>query len=286
MAVYKRTYRAYSGPLTPTWSRFLVMHRFSRSNLFRSKFQTTFFVLCFFFPLLCALGIYANSHLSVFTFLGRRSGPFLDIDGKFFAIYLGVQSALAFILTAFIGPSLVSPDLANGALTLYLCRPLTRTEYVLGKMSVLVITLSWITWLPGLVLFFVQVSLVGSRWMLDNAWIALAIIMGSLIWIVLLSLLALAISAWVRWRIVAGMLLLGVFFFGSGFAQAINAVLRTQHGYLLDISRLMAIVWTSLFRDSTRQPFSATEAWFGLLAFAACCLYLLMRKVKANEVVR
>lgn len=286
MAVYKRAYRAYSGPLTPTWSRFLVMYRSSRSSVFRSKFQTTFFVLCFFFPLLCLLGIYANSHLSVFTFLGRRSGPLLDIDGKFFAIYLGVQSALAFVLTVFVGPGLVSPDLSNGALTLYLCRPLTRSEYVLGKMSVLMTTLSWITWLPGLILFFVQGSVAGPRWIFDNAWIAVALVLGSLIWIVLLSLLALAISAWVRWRIVAGMLLLGIFFFGAGFAQAINAVLRTQHGYLLDISRLMAIVWTSLFRDSTSQPFSATEAWLGLLAFAACCLYLLMRKVKANEVVR
>ncbi len=286
MAVYKRSYRGYAGDLTPTWSRFLVMYRFSRRTLFRSKFQTVFFVLCFFFPILCLLGIYANSHLSAFSFLGQRAGPFLDIDGKFFAIYLGVQAALAFILTAFIGPGLVSPDLANGALTLYLCRPLSRTEYVLGKMSVLFITLSWITWLPGLVLFFVQGSLSGRQWMFDNAWIASALVLGSLIWIVVLSLLALALSAWVKWRIVAGALLLGVFFLGAGFAQAVNAVLRTQHGYLLDLSRLMAIVWTSLFRDATEQPFSVTEAWIGLLAIAAFCLYLLMRKVKANEVIR
>jgi ABC-2 type transport system permease protein len=286
MAVYKRVYRGYGGHLTPEWSRFLVMYRFSRKALFRSKFQTAFFVLCFFFPLLCLLGIYANSHLSVFSFLGQRSGPFLDIDGKFFAIYLGVQAALGFLLTAFIGPGLVSPDLTNGALTLYLCRPLSRTEYVLGKMSVLFITLSYITWLPGLVLFFVQASLSGPQWMFDNAWIAAAMIMGSLIWIVVLSLLALALSAWVRWRIVAGALLLGVFFIGAGFAQAVNAVLRTQHGYLLDISRLMSIIWTNLFRDSTEQPLSVTEAWIGLLAISAFCLYLLMRKVKANEIVR
>ena len=32
MAVYKRTYRGYSGPLTPTWSRFLVLYRFSRER--------------------------------------------------------------------------------------------------------------------------------------------------------------------------------------------------------------------------------------------------------------
>src|SRR5882757_1754750 len=286
MAVYKRTYRGYSGEITPTWSRFLVLYRFSRRTLFRSKVQTAFFVLCFFFPVLCVLGIYANSHLSAFAFLGQRTGPFLEINGRFFSIYLGVQAAFAFLITAFIGPGLVSPDLANGALTLYLCRPLSRTEYVLGKMSVLFITLSWITWLPGLVLFFVQASLSGWQWMWDNFWIARAIVLGSLVWMLVLSLAALALSAWVKWRIVAGALLLGMFFLGAGFARAINAVLRTQQGYLVDISQLVSIVWHDLFREASDPPFSVAEASIALLVFTTFCLYLLMRKVRANEVVR
>lgn len=286
MAVYKRTYRGYSGAITPTWSRFLVLYRFSRRTLFRSKVQTGFFVLCFFFPLLCLLGIYANAHLSAFAFLGQRTSSFLEINGKFFSVYLDVQAAFAFLLTAFIGPGLVSPDVSNGALTLYLCRPLSRTEYVLGKMSVLFITLSWITWLPGLVLFFVQASLSGWQWMWDNAWIARAIVLGSLIWILVLSLASLALSAWVKWRIVAGALLLGLFFLGAGFGRAINAVLRTQQGYLIDLSQLVSIVWHDLFRDIGEPPLSVAEAWIALLAFTSFCLYLLMRKVKANEVVR
>ncbi len=51
MAVYRRNYRPYSGTLTPEWSRFLVLFRYSRRNLFRSKIQTGFFVLCFFYPI-------------------------------------------------------------------------------------------------------------------------------------------------------------------------------------------------------------------------------------------
>ena len=131
-----------------------------------------------------------------------------------------------------------------------------------------------------------QGSLSGWQWMWDNIWIAGAIVVGSLVWIVVLSLLALALSAWVKWRVVAGALLLGVLFMGAGFAHAINAVLRTQHGYLIDISQLVSIIWHDLFRDSADRPFSVAEAWIALLAFAGFCLYLLMRKVKANEVVR
>lgn len=286
MAVYKRTYRGYSGPLTPTWSRFLVLFRFSRRNLFRSKAATAFFVLCFFFPLLCMLGLYANAHLSAFTLLAGRSGPLFTVDSSFFLNYLRVQCSFAFILTAFVGPGLVSPDLANGALTLYLCRPVTRTEYVLGKMSVLAIVLSWITWIPGLLLFIVQASLSGWGWFTQNFYMAVAVLLGSWIWIITLALLALALSAWVKWRMAAGALLLAVLFMGSGFAHAINAVLGTTQGFLIDISQLVAVIWHGLLRDTEDLPFSQTEAWIALLAIAGACLFLLMRKVRANEVVR
>jgi len=287
MAVYKRTYRGYSGGLTAAWSRFLVLFRYSRRSLFRSKLMNGFFVLCFFFPLLCLLGIYANDHLSAISFIGQRfNGPLLKIDGKFFVLFLSIQTALAFILTAFIGPGLVSPDLANGGLTLYLCRPLSRIEYVLGKLSVLAIVLSAVTWIPGLVLFFVQASLSGWDWMINNSWIAGGIILGSWIWILSISLLALALSAWVKWRVAAGALLLGVLFLGAAFSQAINHVLQTQQGFLIHISKLINIIWQDLLHESGDRDLPAGEAWFGILAFAALCFYVLMKKIRANEVVR
>jgi ABC-2 type transport system permease protein len=263
-----------------------VLYRASRRNLFRSKAQTAFFVLCFFFPMLCLLGLYANVHLGDFALLARRPGPLFVVDSEFFLVYLTVQSSFAFFLTAFLGPGLVSPDLANGALTLYLCRPVSRTEYVVGKMSVIVIVLSWITWIPGLLLFLVQTSLAGGAWFSQNFFMAVAVLLGSWILILTLALLALALSAWVKWRLAAGALVLAILFMGSGFAHAINAVLRTNQGFLIDVSQLLSVIWRSLLRDTADLPFSPTEAWLGLLTIAGCCLFLLMKKVRANEVVR
>jgi ABC-2 type transport system permease protein len=285
MAVYKRTYRGYSGALTPTWSRFLVLYRASRRTVFRSRFQTVFFVLCFFFPLLSLLGIYTNAHLSVLSFLSKSSGPFLNVNNTFFFTFMSVQSALAFIFTAFVGPGLVSPDLANGALTLYLCRPLSRAEYVLGKMSVLVITLSWITWVPGLLLFLAQAGLSGWSWFTGNLWIAGGILASSAIWILVLSLFSLALSAWVKWRIVAGALFLAVFFVGAGFAQAVNAVLETTQGYVLDIGNLILTIQRNLFRE-VPAAIPVAEAWIALLIFSVLALLLLLRRIRPNEVVR
>ena len=176
----------------------------------------------------------------------------LSIDNKFFFNFMSVQGVFAFLLTAFAGPGLISPDLANGALPLYFCRPFSRAEYVLGKSSVLAILLSQITWIPGLILFAMQASLAGPSWTWNHLWIAGSLVLSSLIWIAILSLLAMALSAWVKWRIVAGALLLAVMFFGAGFAQAINAVMRTESGHFFNVAYLMTTVWNALFQVDTR----------------------------------
>ncbi len=284
MAVYRRTYTSYAGTLTPGWSRCLVLFRYSRRNLFRSKLQTTLFVLCFFYPLLCLMGIYLAHNLSFLERFGAAS-QIGRIDSRFFFVFISVQGTLAFVLTAFAGPGLISPDIANGALPLYFCRPFSRAEYVLGKASVLAILLSQITWIPGLVLFGVQSSLAGAAWTSDHLWIAGSIVLSSLIWISILSLLAMALSAWVKWKVVAGALLLAVMFFGAGFGQAINAVMRTHAGYFFDITYLMTTVWTSLFRMDNERFITSGEAWIALLAYCGMCLALLVRKVRAYEVI-
>ena len=285
MAVYRRNYKPYAGALTPAWSRFMVIFRYSRKSLFRSKVQTGLFVVCFFFPLACLVMIYLAHSAGFLAKIGIPS-EILSIDNNFFFRYMSTQGALAFLLTAFAGPGLISPDLANGALPLYFCRPFSRAEYVLGKSSVLAILLSAVTWIPGLVLFAMQASLEGATWAWTNLWIAGSLIMSSLIWIAILSLLAMALSAWVKWRIVAGALLLGVMFFGAGFGQAINAVLRTDSGYFFNLGYLMATVWNALFHIDRMHDIPVFQAWIALLFYCSVCLWLLLRKVRAYEVVR
>lgn len=285
MAVYRRSYKRYSGSLTPAWSRFLVLFRYSRKNLFRSRIQTGFFVACFFYPVVCLVLIYVAHSASFLAQLGVPKG-IISIDNAFFYRYLWVQSVLAFLMTAFAGPGLISPDLANGALPLYFCRPFSRAEYVLGKSSVLAILLSEITWIPGLLLFAMQASLAGASWAWSNLWIAGSLVVSSLIWIAILSLLAMALSAWVKWRIVAGALLLGVMFFGAGFAEAINTVLRTESGHFFNLAYLMSTVSNALFRVDTEHAIPVAEAWIALLVYCALSLGLLLRKVRAYEVIK
>src|ERR1039457_6924110 len=233
MAVYKKTYRPYEGELTPGWSRFLVIPRYAFEELHRKRFLSIFFLASFIYPLICALIIYVQHNASALGLLGVQGARgLISINVTFFMNLLGWQSMLALFLAAFVGPGQTSPDLANNALSLYLARPFSRVEYVLGKMSVLVVLMSLMTWVPGLLCFGLQGYLEGWQWMKDNARLAFGTFFGAWVWILMLALLALALSAWVKWKPAAGGLIFGVFFVAAAFGTVINGVQRTRWGHL------------------------------------------------------
>jgi ABC-2 type transport system permease protein len=286
MAVYKRSYRPYNGPVTERWSRFLVVRRYASEHLFTSKWLTGFFVVSYVPPIIFGILIYLVNSVSLLKSYGMPPPPF-SIDGKFFFYYLHFQGFMAFLLTAFVGPGLVAPDLANNALPLYLCRPFSRAEYVLGKIVVLAWLLSLITWIPGLALFVIQWSLAGAAWGPQNWRIAFGIGAGSLIWIAVLSLIAMAMSAWVKWKMAASGLLLGIMFFAAGFAAALNELLETKRGSLLNVVEVIETVWGSLLRVSdVRTDLTPLEAWMTLAGICVFSLFLLHNKIRAREVVK
>lgn len=290
MAVYKRNYRSYEGTLTPTWSRFLVLARYAWADVRSSKFLTMFLMAACFFPVGCAIFIYLKYHLeAIGTQFGVRIPKFKDIEPAFFMVFLNVQAFFAWFLTAFIGPKLVAPDLTNNAMPLFFCRPLSRPEYVLGKASVLLILLSAITWIPGLILWGIEASLAGWDWTVSYGWLTYAMFLSGVMLVVVLTVVALAVSAWVKWRIAASAAILAVFFISAGIANMFNAVLRTESGHWVNIGWLLARIWTDLFRKSTGvfgpESLSVYEAWSGLVLFCIGALFVLERKIRAYEVV-
>jgi ABC-2 type transport system permease protein len=146
--------------------------------------------------------------------------------------------------------------------------------------------LSLITWVPGLVLFFIEANLSGVTWMWENRSLAIGVFLGSVIWILMISLIAMALSAWVKWRIAAGALVLGVMFFLSGFGAAVNAVLRSNIGHYISPGALLSRVCAELFGVESNIDISAWSAWAALLVMCGICVLLLSKKVRAFEVVR
>ena len=304
MAVYEHTYKQYLGKLTPEWSRFLVIPRHAFRDVFKSKLFTAFFVICFLPLLLEAILIYLHHNANALASLKVSVRELIPIDASFFETFVNVQASFAFFVALLVGPPLVARDLRNNALPLYLCRPFSRTEYVLGKMSVLLILLSAITWVPQLLLFLFESYLEGASWFVHNLSIASAIFIGSAVWILLLALLSQAISALVKWRVIASAALLGLFFIPTIFGEVVNGLFQTRWGSIISLGALMKNVTAGLFGTFVQASTHITDwdgrvgheiivnepplwaSWFALFVVCAICLALLSRKVKAYEVVR
>src|SRR3982751_5773655 len=253
MAVYEHLYGSYEGESHTPLSRFLVIPRYALRETFKSKLFTTIFILCFIYPLIATIIVYLHHNVNALALLQINVRELLPIDASFFRTFVEVQGSFAFILTVIVAPPLISRDLANNALPLYLCRPLSRAEYVLGKMAVVAFLLSCITGIPGLLIFFFQASLAGVGWLWANLWMVWSIFFGSMVWIILLSLLALAVSSIVKWRVVASGALLGLFFVPSAFGEIVNELFLTRVGHLINLSATMYSIWSGLFGLFIRQ---------------------------------
>src|SRR5437899_5662546 len=181
MAVLERSYKRYQGTLAPEWSRFLIIPRHAFRDVFRSKLFTGFFALSFIWPLICAILIYLHHNVNALAIMKLNVADVLPIDAFFFQVFVEVQGTIGFFLAMLVGPQQVSRDLTNNALPLYLCRPFSRSEYVVGKMSIVIILLSAMTWVPTLLLFLFQSYLEGWSWFSENIWIVIAVFFGVLV---------------------------------------------------------------------------------------------------------
>jgi ABC-type transport system involved in multi-copper enzyme maturation permease subunit len=278
MAVYKRNYTAYTGALTPVGTRVLVLARYAFEEAWSSKITVGLFIFCLLPCILSLLVIYLADNPVARALIGGRGQQTLAIDARFFLKVEQIQSWL------------ITFDLADNALPILLSHPISRFGYVFGKFIVLFGSLSLITWVPCLLLFAYQGYSSAQPWAMSNLQIAIGLLAGSVIWICFLSVLGLALSSWVKWRVVATGVIFAAVFVPAGVGAIVSAVLRTKWGLLLNIPVMMSNLWQRLLGAPTliNERFSVpTLAIAAMLSLAGLvCFGMLNKRIRAREVVR
>jgi hypothetical protein len=106
------------------------------------------------------------------------------------------QGVVMVLVVGLVAPSLIAQDVRTRAFLLYFSRPLTRLEYVLGKMATVWAYLALITLLPALGLYGVAVSMSNELGVVVDTWdLPLRIGAASLVLIIPTTLMALAFSS-------------------------------------------------------------------------------------------
>jgi len=216
-----------------------------------------------------------------------EAGRILPVDGRLFGDFLNQQIGFTILLSIFGASGLVANDLRTGAILAYLSRPLTRRDYVLGKLLVpLLLNLS-VTLVPGLLLYASGLSLAPElylKW--ELAWIGPAIVVHALAISLVVSLLTLAISALSRSARVAGLALFGLIAGLEMVRVVLQHGFRQKYAMLLSIQTDLQALGQALFGLTSREIVVGWGWAAGVLVLVAVsCLVVLRSRVRAVEIV-
>jgi ABC-2 type transport system permease protein len=281
MPIYEQTYRRHEARGSIRRVRFWPITREAlRLILARRLFLVLLFVACI--PFLArVIQIYVVTRFP-------EAGRILPVDGRLFGEFLLQQWLWMLVITIFGGAGLIANDLRTGAILVYLSRPLTRRDYVLGKLGVLMLLNLSVTFVPGLLLYLIALALAPDQFLKwDLAWIGPAIVLQSAVMSLVMSLVGLAVSSLSRSARVAG---IGFFAVVAGLEVArgiLYAMYRRPETALISFRASLQALATALFGLSER---AVSLPWFypsGLLAVVALgCLLVLRSRVRAVEIVQ
>jgi len=216
-----------------------------------------------------------------------EAGRVLPIDGRLFGDFLNQQIGFALLLSIFGASGLVANDLRTGAILVYLSRPLTRRDYVLGKLGVPMALNLAVTLVAGLLLYLAGLMLAPDQYAKpDMWWVAPAIVVHALAISLVVSLLTLAISALSKSGRVAGISFVAVFFGLEMIRGVLQAGFNRREAALLSVQADLQAIGAALF-GTVAQGVDVYWAWpvLVLTATAIGCLFVLRARVRAVEIV-
>ncbi len=279
MPIHDLGYRHWTGELTSKPYRWWVITRRGIGLLAKKR---SFLVLM----ALSAIPFLVRAVLIYFSLTVGKSVQFSQINAKFFADFLTQQEFFTFIITIYAGAGLISNDLKANALQIYLSKPITRQDYLIGKLGVLIFFLALPTLLLGMLLFILAILFQGSfKYLVDNYWILAAIFGYSLFIIFTYGLLMLGLSSVSKSSRFAGISFAAIIFFSEILGGILNGVLRTSQWAWISLNNNLTQVGNFLFQMDLRYNSALWISLVVLLFLMAGAAWTAYRRVRAVELV-
>jgi ABC-2 type transport system permease protein len=203
-----------------------------------------------------------------------------------FRDFLAQQGVFVFFITLYVGSGLIANDRRANALQIYLSKPLTRAEYVLGKMTILVTFLLLVTWVPGILLLILQVLFAGSfEFVRRNAYLFPAITLYSVIQVLVASFTMLALSSLSNSSRYVGILYAAAVLFTDAMFAALRGITGSTGMSWISFPATLAQIGDLVFRQRLRYDTPPIVSFVVVAALVAVSLSVLERKVRGVEVV-
>jgi ABC-2 type transport system permease protein len=280
MPIHDQSYRRYAGERSALGRSWLVIASAGIKSMIRKR------------PLLGLL------LLAWMQFIGRavtfwfasnvpQTAQILAPSAETFRDFLDKQGFFVFVFTVYVGAGLIANDRRANALQIYLSKPLLRSEYIAGKAAILFTFLSLVTWVPAVLLLFVQVMLAGSfAFLKANLFLFPAITVASLIQVLLATFTMLALSSLSKSARYVAILYSGILFFSAAIYGAMYAITGGSTSFAwLSLSANLTQVVDVIFRVTPRYSTPWPVSLIVIIGLIALSISVLERRVRGVEVV-
>src|SRR6266567_2972834 len=245
MPIHDQGYRRYAGEKSRTGTGWIVIARAGIRSFFGKKAFLGLLLLSWLPFFARAVQIYAAANLP--------QAQFLALTGETFRQFLDQQQIFVFFITTYVGSGLIANDRRANALQIYLSKPLTRAEYIFGKLAILLVFLLLVTWVPAIVLLIVQLAFAGNfTFLANNLYLFPAITVFAFLEVTMVAVAMLALSSLSKSSRYVAILYAAVIFFTQAIYGVLYAVTRDTSMSWVSFAANLSQIGDLIFRLPSR----------------------------------
>lgn len=279
MPIHDQSYRRYGGQRSPVGRSWTVIARAGISEMIRKRPFILLLLFAWLPFVVRAVQIYIAANYA-------QAAALIAPDAKMFRDFLEQQDFFVFVMTIYVGAGLIANDRRANALQIYLSKPLLRAEYIAGKAAVLFTFVMLITFLPAILLLFLQVMFKGSfEFLTANLFLFPAITVGTLLQALVVTFTMLALSSLSKSSRYVAILYAGIIFFTAAIFGAMLAITGSTGFSWLSLGSNLTQVVDVIFRQPPRYATPWQVSLTVVLGLVVLAISVLERRVRGVEIV-
>jgi ABC-type transport system involved in multi-copper enzyme maturation permease subunit len=279
MPIHDQSYRRYAGQRAPLGRSWTVIAKAGVMNMLRKRMFIGLLLFAWLPFVVYAVLIYFAANYP-------QTAQWFSPDAKMFRGFFQRQEFFVFVMTIYAGAGLIANDRRANALQIYLSKPLMRAEYIVGKAAVLFAFIMLVTFLPAILLLFLQVMFSGSfQFIRNNLFLFPAITVAAVLQALVASFTMLALSSLSKSARYVGILYAGVIFFTGAIYGVMYLITGSTSVSWLWVSANLSQVLDVIFRQPPQFDTPWQVSLIVILGLIAVSVSILERRVRGVEIV-
>jgi ABC-2 type transport system permease protein len=278
MPIHDQSYRRYRGRREDARSAWTVIALAGISSLVKRRAFLGLLLVAWFPFIVRAVQLFIAANFPQATMLAMTAESYRG--------FFDQQGIFVFFVTVYVGAGLIANDRRANALQIYLSKPITRAEYIAGKMGILLLFLLVVTLLPGLLLFLLQIAFTGTlAFARQHVYLVPAMTLYSLIQVLVASFTMLALSSLSNSSRYVGVLYTGAVLFTDAMFAVLRGITGSTAMSWISFPANVAQLGDLVFRQTLRYETPVAVSFIVVAGLIVVSLSVLERKVRGVEVV-